>query len=124
MDFAQNCTFIGFVNKAAHSNTSSIRANIQYGGFPTVLTPVKTLVFFCRRKIFFFTIIIVSQKFIRDWRNVLIPEEYIEFPAENMKSDIEELMPRLLPVDFGEKTEEPNLNGPPRNPQEYLRQVQ
>lgn len=58
MDFAQNCTFIGFVNKAAHSKTSSIRANIQYGGFFTVLTPAKTLVSIR---------ITVSQKFIRVW---------------------------------------------------------
>ncbi|KAK2826340.1 hypothetical protein Q5P01_020554 [Channa striata] len=41
-----------------------------------------------------------------------------------MKSDVEELMPRLLPVEFGASTEDVNLNGPPRNPQEYLRQVQ
>uniref|UniRef100_A0A3Q2QZM8 Gem-associated protein 2 n=1 Tax=Fundulus heteroclitus TaxID=8078 RepID=A0A3Q2QZM8_FUNHE len=41
-----------------------------------------------------------------------------------MKSDVEELMPRLLPVDCGENTEEVDLSGPPRNPQEYLRQVQ
>ncbi|XP_060919370.1 gem-associated protein 2 [Labrus mixtus] len=41
-----------------------------------------------------------------------------------MKSDAEELMPRLLPVDFGASTEELDLNGPPRNPREYLRQVQ
>ncbi|KAM4540431.1 gem-associated protein 2 [Fundulus diaphanus] len=41
-----------------------------------------------------------------------------------MKSDVEELMPRLLPVDCGESTEEVDLSGPPRNPQEYLRQVQ
>lgn len=64
----------------------------------------------------------MSQKFIYIWR-----EEYIEFSCsrlENMKSDGEELMPRLLPVDFGENTEELNLTGPPRNPQEYLRQVQ
>lgn len=75
--------------------------------------------FFVGRKVFFF---IVSQKFIFIWR-----EEYIEFSCsclENMKSDVEELMPRLLPVDLGENTEELNLTGPPRNPQEYLRQVQ
>uniref|UniRef100_A0A3P9NP64 Gem-associated protein 2 n=1 Tax=Poecilia reticulata TaxID=8081 RepID=A0A3P9NP64_POERE len=41
-----------------------------------------------------------------------------------MKSDVEELMPRLLPVDCGEGTEDLDLSGPPRNPQEYLRQVQ
>ncbi|XP_023287315.1 gem-associated protein 2 isoform X2 [Seriola lalandi dorsalis] len=41
-----------------------------------------------------------------------------------MKSDVEELMPRLLPVEFGASAEHLNMNGPPRNPQEYLRQVQ
>lgn len=41
-----------------------------------------------------------------------------------MKSDVEELMPRLLPVELGHSTDELDLNGPPRNPQEYLRQVQ
>ncbi|XP_044022502.1 gem-associated protein 2 isoform X2 [Siniperca chuatsi] len=41
-----------------------------------------------------------------------------------MKSDVEELMPRLLPVEFGAGTEVLDLNGPPRNPREYLRQVQ
>lgn len=41
-----------------------------------------------------------------------------------MKSDVEELMPRLLPVEFETGAEELDLNGPPRNPQEYLRQVQ
>lgn len=41
-----------------------------------------------------------------------------------MKSDVEELMPRMLPVDFGDSNAEVDLNGPPRNPQEYLRQVQ
>lgn len=41
-----------------------------------------------------------------------------------MKSDVEELMPRLLPVEFEAGAEEPDLNGPPRNPREYLRQVQ
>ncbi|XP_056151302.1 gem-associated protein 2 [Lampris incognitus] len=41
-----------------------------------------------------------------------------------MKSDAEELMPRLLPVEFGDQTRDVDLNGPPRNPQEYLRQVQ
>uniref|UniRef100_A0A673N0M7 Gem-associated protein 2 n=1 Tax=Sinocyclocheilus rhinocerous TaxID=307959 RepID=A0A673N0M7_9TELE len=40
-----------------------------------------------------------------------------------MKSDVEELMPRLLPVESCD-TEEYNSNEPPRNPQEYLRQVQ
>ncbi|XP_034419309.1 gem-associated protein 2 [Cyclopterus lumpus] len=41
-----------------------------------------------------------------------------------MKSDVEELMPRLLPVEVGAGAEDLNLNGPPRNPREYLRQVQ
>ncbi|XP_071389116.1 gem-associated protein 2 isoform X1 [Centroberyx affinis] len=41
-----------------------------------------------------------------------------------MKSDVEELMPRLLPVEVGDGTEDLDLNGPPRNPREYLRQVQ
>ncbi|XP_076027616.1 gem-associated protein 2 isoform X2 [Genypterus blacodes] len=41
-----------------------------------------------------------------------------------MKSEAEDLMPRLLPVAFEGNTEELNLKGPPRNPQEYLRQVQ
>uniref|UniRef100_A0A3P8RTQ7 Gem-associated protein 2 n=1 Tax=Amphiprion percula TaxID=161767 RepID=A0A3P8RTQ7_AMPPE len=41
-----------------------------------------------------------------------------------MKSDVEELMPRLLPVECGAGTEDLDLSGPPRNPQEYLRQVQ
>ncbi|XP_067334711.1 gem-associated protein 2 isoform X2 [Channa argus] len=41
-----------------------------------------------------------------------------------MKSDAEDLMPRLLPVELGDSTEDVDLNGPPRNPQEYLRQVQ
>uniref|UniRef100_A0A3B3I8C4 Gem-associated protein 2 n=1 Tax=Oryzias latipes TaxID=8090 RepID=A0A3B3I8C4_ORYLA len=40
-----------------------------------------------------------------------------------MKSDVEELMPRLLPVELGQDTEHVDLSGPPRNPQEYLRQV-
>uniref|UniRef100_A0A8C1FCV0 Gem-associated protein 2 n=2 Tax=Cyprinus carpio TaxID=7962 RepID=A0A8C1FCV0_CYPCA len=40
-----------------------------------------------------------------------------------MKSDVEELMPRLLPLESCD-TEEYNSNEPPRNPQEYLRQVQ
>nr|XP_046164936.1 gem-associated protein 2-like isoform X2 [Oncorhynchus gorbuscha] len=40
-----------------------------------------------------------------------------------MKSDAEELMPRLLPVETCgiETGEDVNLNEPPRNPQEYLR---
>ncbi|CAJ1074016.1 gem-associated protein 2 [Xyrichtys novacula] len=41
-----------------------------------------------------------------------------------MKSDAEELMPRQLPVEFEDTTEDLDLNGPPRNPREYLRQVQ
>ncbi|XP_070835481.1 gem-associated protein 2 [Chaetodon trifascialis] len=41
-----------------------------------------------------------------------------------MKSDVEELMPRLLPLDFTAGAEDLDLNGPPRNPHEYLRQVQ
>ncbi|KAG7237211.1 hypothetical protein INR49_032544 [Caranx melampygus] len=41
-----------------------------------------------------------------------------------MKSDVEDLMPRLLPVEFEASAEDVDLNGPPRNPQEYLRQVQ
>lgn len=41
-----------------------------------------------------------------------------------MKSDVEDLMPRLLPVEFGDRAKDLDLNGPPRNPQEYLRQVQ
>ncbi|XP_062413157.1 gem-associated protein 2 isoform X2 [Pungitius pungitius] len=41
-----------------------------------------------------------------------------------MKSDVEELMPRLLPVEFGAAAEDLDPNGPPRNPREYLRQVQ
>lgn len=40
-----------------------------------------------------------------------------------MKSDVEDLMPRLLPFETGD-SEVLNLNEPPRNPQEYLRQVQ
>ncbi|KAJ8290306.1 hypothetical protein GJAV_G00011170 [Gymnothorax javanicus] len=40
-----------------------------------------------------------------------------------MNSDVEELMPRLLPVEKCD-TEEYDLSEPPRNPQEYLRQVQ
>uniref|UniRef100_A0A3B4A0P7 Gem-associated protein 2 n=1 Tax=Periophthalmus magnuspinnatus TaxID=409849 RepID=A0A3B4A0P7_9GOBI len=40
-----------------------------------------------------------------------------------MKSDVEELMPRLLPVELRYINDELDLNGPPRNPQEYLRQV-
>uniref|UniRef100_A0A8C2FF29 Gem-associated protein 2 n=1 Tax=Cyprinus carpio TaxID=7962 RepID=A0A8C2FF29_CYPCA len=42
---------------------------------------------------------------------------------KDMKSDVEELMPRLLPLESCD-TEEYNSNEPPRNPQEYLRQVQ
>ncbi|KAM6912510.1 gem-associated protein 2 [Xenentodon cancila] len=42
-----------------------------------------------------------------------------------MKSDVEELMPRLLPVEStGGGAGELDLSGAPRNPQEYLRQVQ
>lgn len=41
-----------------------------------------------------------------------------------MKSDVEELMPRLLPIEFGARSADLDLSGPPRNPQEYLRQVQ
>lgn len=42
-----------------------------------------------------------------------------------MKSDVEELMPRLLPVEPCDGAdEEYNVNEPPRNPKEYLRQVQ
>ncbi|XP_013869231.1 gem-associated protein 2 isoform X2 [Austrofundulus limnaeus] len=42
-----------------------------------------------------------------------------------MKSDVEELMPRLLPLDCGAAAcEDLNFGGTPRNPQEYLRQVQ
>lgn len=41
-----------------------------------------------------------------------------------MKSDVEDLMPRLLPIECGETSLVLNLDGPPRNPQEYLRQVQ
>ncbi|CAG5866163.1 unnamed protein product [Menidia menidia] len=41
-----------------------------------------------------------------------------------MKSDVEDLMPRLLPVECGAGTENLDLTEPPRNPQEYLRQVQ
>ncbi|KAM3842850.1 gem-associated protein 2 [Diretmus argenteus] len=41
-----------------------------------------------------------------------------------MKSDVEELMPRLLPIETREGTQDLDLNAPPRNPQEYLRQVQ
>ncbi|XP_061700819.1 gem-associated protein 2 [Syngnathoides biaculeatus] len=42
----------------------------------------------------------------------------------NMKSDVEDLMPRLLPIECGDTSSPLNLDGPPRNPQEYLRQVQ
>ncbi|XP_041827826.1 gem-associated protein 2 [Melanotaenia boesemani] len=41
-----------------------------------------------------------------------------------MKSDVEELMPKLLPVECGERNEDLDFSGTPRNPQEYLRQVQ
>ncbi|XP_037550470.1 gem-associated protein 2 [Nematolebias whitei] len=42
-----------------------------------------------------------------------------------MKSDVEELMPRLLPVESGAAAREAlDFGGTPRNPQEYLRQVQ
>ncbi|KAM4626017.1 gem-associated protein 2 [Polymixia lowei] len=41
-----------------------------------------------------------------------------------MKSDVEDLMPRLLPFEVGDGTQDFDLNEPPRNPQEYLRQVQ
>ncbi|XP_077477126.1 gem-associated protein 2 [Stigmatopora argus] len=41
-----------------------------------------------------------------------------------MKSDVEDLMPRLLPMDSVDPLTPLNLDGPPRNPQEYLRQVQ
>uniref|UniRef100_A0A1A7XW40 Gem-associated protein 2 n=1 Tax=Iconisemion striatum TaxID=60296 RepID=A0A1A7XW40_9TELE len=41
-----------------------------------------------------------------------------------MKSDVEELMPRLLPLETGDGSENLDLSGTPRNPQEYLRQVQ
>lgn len=41
-----------------------------------------------------------------------------------MKSDAEELMPRLLPLEGDGGTGELDLSGTPRNPQEYLRQVQ
>lgn len=41
-----------------------------------------------------------------------------------MKSDVEELMPRLLPVEPCEGEEESHLTEPPKNPQEYLRHVQ
>lgn len=40
-----------------------------------------------------------------------------------MRSEVEDLMPRLLPVTMDDRTDM-NLSGPPRNPQEYLRQVQ
>ncbi|XP_076843898.1 gem-associated protein 2 isoform X2 [Brachyhypopomus gauderio] len=40
-----------------------------------------------------------------------------------MKSDVEELMPRLLPVEPS-ADEQYDVNEPPRNPQEYLRHVQ
>ncbi|CAK6962037.1 gem-associated protein 2 [Scomber scombrus] len=41
-----------------------------------------------------------------------------------MKCDAEDLMPRMLPVEFGEGSTDVDLKAPPRNPQEYLRQVQ
>uniref|UniRef100_A0A8C6P114 Gem-associated protein 2 n=1 Tax=Nothobranchius furzeri TaxID=105023 RepID=A0A8C6P114_NOTFU len=41
-----------------------------------------------------------------------------------MKSDVEELMPRLLPLETGGGSGNLDLSGTPRNPQEYLRQVQ
>uniref|UniRef100_A0A1A8JZM1 Gem-associated protein 2 n=1 Tax=Nothobranchius kuhntae TaxID=321403 RepID=A0A1A8JZM1_NOTKU len=41
-----------------------------------------------------------------------------------MKSDVEELMPRLLPLATGGGSDNLDLSGTPRNPQEYLRQVQ
>ncbi|XP_061751789.1 gem-associated protein 2 isoform X1 [Nerophis ophidion] len=41
-----------------------------------------------------------------------------------MKSDVEDLMPRLLPVEYEDSSADLKLDGPPRNPQEYLRQVQ
>ncbi|KAK0151909.1 Gem-associated protein 2 [Merluccius polli] len=41
-----------------------------------------------------------------------------------MRSDVEDLMPRLLPIETENRTEALKLNGAPRNPQEYLRQVQ
>nr|XP_061798858.1 gem-associated protein 2-like [Nerophis lumbriciformis] len=41
-----------------------------------------------------------------------------------MKSDVEDLMPRLLPIDCADTLAPLNLDGPPRNPREYLRQVQ
>lgn len=40
-----------------------------------------------------------------------------------MNSDVEELMPRLLPIEKCD-TADFDLSEPPRNPQEYLRQVQ
>ncbi|XP_048831204.1 gem-associated protein 2 [Brienomyrus brachyistius] len=40
-----------------------------------------------------------------------------------MNSDVEELMPKLLPIDPCDP-EDVDLSGPPRTPQEYLRQVQ
>uniref|UniRef100_A0A3Q3FAZ0 Gem-associated protein 2 n=1 Tax=Kryptolebias marmoratus TaxID=37003 RepID=A0A3Q3FAZ0_KRYMA len=42
-----------------------------------------------------------------------------------MKSDVEELMPRLLPVECGAAaSQDLDFGATPRNPQEYLRQVQ
>uniref|UniRef100_A0AAY4B9W8 Gem-associated protein 2 n=1 Tax=Denticeps clupeoides TaxID=299321 RepID=A0AAY4B9W8_9TELE len=40
-----------------------------------------------------------------------------------MKSDVEELMPRLLPLESGD-LDDLDFSEPPRNPQDYLRQVQ
>lgn len=40
-----------------------------------------------------------------------------------MNSDLEELMPRLLPVETSD-SDDLDLGETPRNPQEYLRQVQ
>lgn len=41
-----------------------------------------------------------------------------------MKSDVEDLMPRLLPFEFETGSCDLDLSGPPSNPREYLRQVQ
>ncbi|KAL4656312.1 gem-associated protein 2 [Arapaima gigas] len=43
--------------------------------------------------------------------------------TDSMKSDVEELMPKLLPVDPCD-ADDFDPSEPPRNPQEYLRQVQ
>lgn len=40
-----------------------------------------------------------------------------------MNSDMEEIMPRLLPVEASD-SDELDLGETPRNPKEYLRQVQ